>query len=207
MAQRLAQRDFKEVSLKTIVWTEAVLRESKRSLAALEREFCIKRKKSTSTRSCIWQKYKNGTVIPRNAEKGKRGLVERVDARYPETKKWFYSPLWSLCTGQPVGMDKIKAVYCGLPPDLRGLFVRDEQARFWRQPIDEVICQTLIRAPGLDGLIALFALLNEAEITQAPSLYKAVSEAIMTRLMDAKTDETELNTKVREALVRRLLET
>lgn len=192
----------KEVSLRTIVWTEAVLRVSGKPLAVLEREF-RQAKKSASARSCIWQKYKNGTVVPRNGEKGRPGLVERVELRYPKTAEFFKLQLWSLCTEQPVGMDKVKEIYCGLRPDLRALFVRDEKAKFWRRPINDDIWGDLIYAPGLDGLTALFALLKEAETIQNPELHETASWALVTRLMQAKTDEAALSLKVRKKLADR----
>lgn len=199
MTRLAAESRAKEVSLRTIVWAEAVLRVSGKPLAVLEREF-RQAKKSASARSCIWQKYKNGTVVPRNGEKGKAGLVERVELHYPGTAKWFYSPLWSLCTDRPVSMDRIKEVYCGLRPELKALFVRDEAARFWRRSISDDILGDLIHAPEIDGLTALFALIKEAETIQNPDIHKIASWAAVTRLKQAKTDDVVLNGKVREAL-------
>lgn len=199
MTRLASESRAKEVSLRTIVWTEAVLRVSGKPLAVLEREF-RQAKKSASARSCIWQKYKNGTVVPRNGEKGKAGLVERVELHYPGTAKWFYSPLWSLCTDEYVGMDRIKEVFCGLRQELRELFVVDEAATFWRQSTPEEICRELIYFPEFEGLIALFALLREAEIIQNPELHMEACWAVVTRLLQAKTDAMVLNLQVREAL-------
>jgi hypothetical protein len=127
-------------------------------------------------------------------------FIADVGAGYPETAEWFYSPLGTLCTDQPVGMDKIKEIYCELRPDLRALFVLDEKAKFWRQPIDDQLCDELIDTRGMDGLIALSALFKEAEITQNRDLHETASWALVERLLQAKTDEVILSAKVRETL-------
>lgn len=209
MAQQRAKHQTKEVSLRTIVWTDAVLRVSGKSLASLEEEFRQAKKKGVLTRSCIWQKYKNGTVVPRNAEKGRHGLVERVDARYSGTAEWFYLPLWRLCSDQSVSMAQIKDVYCGLGSELKALFVLDKQAVFWRKRFQEFddtyLCDELRFVGSPDGLIALMALLREAETTQNRELYQDASWALVDRLKNTKTDASWLSEAARDVLAQRVI--
>ena len=80
-------------------WFKFVSGKSKKTAAALEREFSEPLPgKNAIFRSCIWQKYKQGWVEPRSASRISRkpGLVERVEKRYPGGAKWLTSLIWRL---------------------------------------------------------------------------------------------------------------
>lgn len=138
----------------------------------LEREFSERRDGQKLPRSCIWEKYRRGEIVPRSGKRpdGSPNLLERVEVRYPGTTEWLYSPLWRLADKAPMAMSEIKEIYRGLPKLLKSVFIAPpEQATgiFWRRDFDvEHACEILLRYAQVDGFVALLALVKEAEITQ-----------------------------------------
>lgn len=167
--------DIKKMKVKT--WYKAVILKSKKTEKELEREFQPD-DEPRGNRSCIWMKYGSGEVVPRGGirKDGRLNLVDRVEMRYKETAKWLRTPLWRLIDRAPMSMDELQAIYEQLPDDLRVMFIALQKGfdgLFWRQPI--AIEKTLFYLKsrgGLDSLVAMLALVREAEIIQDREMHK-----------------------------------
>lgn len=167
--------DPKIRSMRVRAWVRAVKLASGLGLAELEEMFSQRLGVSTPSRSCIWEKYQRGEVVPRSRLQTKRGLslVERVEQRYPETAMWLSSPLWRLADKIPMEMSEIREIYEELPTPFHSIFIakRHEASEvFWRRPVDpEHVCQILRRLGERDAMGAIttsLAMVKEAEITQ-----------------------------------------
>jgi hypothetical protein len=129
-------------------------------------------------RSCIWNKYRRGEIVPRSGTRddGKLNLVEQVEARYPGTARWLSSPIWQVADKSPMEMSEIRMIYEGLPSTIRPLFIlsnAEAQGRFWRSQIDhKAVCSVLHRMSDLDALTAVLAMVKEAEAIQSPGGYE-----------------------------------
>lgn len=160
-------------SLRVQTWFRAVRLASGKTPAQLEREFSQPRGVPRMLpRSCIWEKYARGEVVPRSGRRrdGALNLVERVEARYPGTKQWLEWPLWRLADKAPMTMSEIKTIYEELPEPIRSMFIATKNGAcgiFWRRPIEiDHACEILLRYRGIHGLIAILAIVKEAEIIQ-----------------------------------------
>lgn len=161
-------------SMRVRAWVRAVKLASGLSLAELENTFSQHWMEQISpARSCIWDKYQRGKVVPRIGHKTKQGLslVERVEEKYPGTAKWLSYPFWRLADKSPMQMTEIREIYEGLPKLLRSIFIagRYEASEiFWRRPVeDEHVHEILLRLDdNIDALQTALAMVKEAEITQ-----------------------------------------
>ncbi len=169
--------DPKIRSMRVRAWVRAVKLASGLGLADLEEAFSQRLGADASSRSCIWDKYQRGEVVPRSRLQTKRGLslVERVERRYPGTAKWLTSPLWRLADMAPMEMSEIREVYEGLPYLFQSIFIAgpyDASEIFWRRPVDyEHVYTLLLRQRDLDALVTILAMVKEAEITQDQGLH------------------------------------
>ncbi len=171
-------------SLRVQAWFRAVTLASGKTPAQLEREFSERRSPPRMLpRSCIWEKYRRGEIVPRGGRRadGSPNLVERVEARYPGTKEWLVSPLWRLADKAPMEMSEIRRIYEGMPNLIRSIFVAPKtktQGLFWRRPVDiNHACEILLRIRDVDGLIALLAMMKEAETIQDQEQHFVAAEA------------------------------
>lgn len=153
-------------------WVRAVKLASGLGLAELEEMFSQRLGAGPSSRSCIWEKYQRGEVVPRIRLQTKRGLslVERVEQRYPGTAKWLTSPLWRLVDKAPMEMSEVREIYEGLPHLFRSIFIagpHEASEMFWRRPVDyEHVYTILLRQRDLDALVVALAMVKESETSQ-----------------------------------------
>lgn len=170
-------------SMRVRSWFHAVSQASGLTVGELEREF-REEGSARAPRSCIWNKYKRGEVVPRSRYQGdgRPKLVERVEARYPGAEKWLFSPLWRLADEAPMGGDEIRNIYEGLPPRIRKYFLLPEEISnkiFWRRELLDIeqILRYLIASHSVIDLLAALAMVREAEAVQSLKLYKYAVEA------------------------------
>lgn len=170
-------------SMRVRSWFHAVSLASGLTVGELEREF--REEGSTRVpRSCIWNKYKRGEVVPRSRYQGdgRPKLVERVEACYPGTEKWLFSPLWRLADVAPTAMSELREIYDGLPIRLRNLIVLPSALAsdvFWRREFDvQTVVTELFRFQTVDDLQLGLALLREAEVCQGHFLYRYLIEVV-----------------------------
>lgn len=164
-------------SMRVRSWFHAVSQASGLTVGELEREF-REDGSARAPRSCIWNKYKRGEVVPRSRYQGdgRPKLVERVEARYPGAEKWLFSPLWRLVDDAPMEMSEIREIYEGLSPKIRDLFILSPgQATnaFWRRELLDIepILRYLVASHSMDDLIAALTMVREAEEVQSFKLY------------------------------------
>lgn len=159
-------------------WFQAVSLASKLTPRELERKFSEPKSDEKVMRSCVWDKYRRGEVVPRSGTRpdGTLNLVHRVEATYPGTAKWLTLPLWRLLDKAPMEMSEIRCYLYGLPSLMQQIFIyRPEQPSglFWRRNTDYVdACDHLLRFGNLDGLTAVLALIKEAEVIQDQSQHQ-----------------------------------
>lgn len=153
-------------------WFQAVSMASQLTPRELEKQFGESEGDRKAKRSCVWDKYRRGEVVPRSGPRpdGELNLVDRVEAAYPGTAKWLTLPLWRLLDKAPMEMSEIRRNLEKLPDQMRQMFIYS-QARpsglFWKRDIDYVdACDLLLRFGSLDGLNAVLALAKEAEVIQ-----------------------------------------
>lgn len=161
-------------------WYRAVVKTSGLSTRDLERKFSESDAGRKVNRSCVWNKYRRGEVVPRSGQKpgGGVNLVDRVEAEYPETAKWLYLPMWRLLDGSPMEMSEIRQCYESLPPPIRSIFIQQKaepSSLFWRtRPLD---CkregELLLKFESLDGLTAVLAMYRESIIVQCRQQHAA----------------------------------
>lgn len=153
-------------------WFLAVSLASKMTPYELEKQFSEPENDRKVKRSCVWDKYRRGEVVPRSGTRpdGGLNLVDRVEAVYPGTAKWLALPLWRLLDKAPMEMSEIRRYLEGLPNLMRQMFIYSQaqpSGLFWRRDIDYVdACDHLLRFGSLDGLNAVLALVKEAEVIQ-----------------------------------------
>ncbi len=164
-------------SMRVRSWFHAVSQASGLTVGELEREF-REEGSARTPRSCIWNKYKRGEVVPRSRYQGdgRPKLVERVEARYPGTEKWLFSPIWLLLDAVPMEMSDLRRIYEGLPLRIRGYFVLPSSLVtkvFWRCPLhSEQQLMEFLRFHTVEDLVAAVALIREAEIIQNRPLFQ-----------------------------------
>lgn len=162
---------------KVMAWFDAVAEASGKTAADLEREFApaahVRWVNGMEIRPKLWEKYRRGEVEPRSIpSKGRKtSIVQEVESRYPGTAKWLSLPLWKLADfNQPVTMDELRAVYQGMPLEIRGLIIKDDVLEgeiFWRKQTDEdELLGQLAAIGGLDVATAILALVREAQVCQ-----------------------------------------
>lgn len=153
-------------------WFLAVSLASKLTPRELEKQFGEPKSNEKVKRSCVWDKYRRGEVVPRSGTRpdGGGNLVDRVEAAYPGTAKWLVLPLWRLLDKAPMEMSEIRRYLEGLPNLMRQMFIYSQaqpSGLFWRRDTDYVdACDHLLRFGSLDGLNAVLALVKEAEVIQ-----------------------------------------
>lgn len=153
-------------------WFRAVSLESGLTPRELEKTFSESEPKKKVQRSCVWDKYRRGEVVPRSGFRpdGGLNLVDRVEASYPGTAKWLTLPLWRLLDRAPMEMSEIRRCYEGLPNLMRQIFIytqAEPSGLFWRRDTDyDDACDHLLRFGNLDGLTAVLALVKEAAVIQ-----------------------------------------
>lgn len=170
-------------SMRVRSWFHAVSQASGLTVGELEREFreegC-----ASAPRSCIWNKYKRGEVVPRSRYQGdgRPKMVERVEARYPGTEKWLFSPLWRLADEAPIVMGELREIYEDLPSRLRKLIVLPSALAsdvFWRREFElQTLVTELFRFETIDDLQAGLALVREAEVCQGHFFYRYLIEVV-----------------------------
>lgn len=166
-------------SLRIKTWFQAIAEKSGLTAAELERQFA--RGGVGERRSCIWDKYRRGEVEPRS-DAGGDGLVERVERAYAGTAVWLSTPLWRLSDAVPMEMSDIRLIFEGIRhPLIRSIFVASKaeaSGRFWRRPVDpDDAAGHLLRFEDLDALVALLAMVREAEIIQRQEQHWAAISA------------------------------
>lgn len=181
------KEDPKVRSMRVRTWFRSVEMASGLTTRELERLFSDGGA-GKAKRSCIWNKYRAGTVAPRSgcSEKGRQNLVERVEKRYPGTAKWLSLPLWRLIDQAPIEMSEIRHFYEGLAPVLRTVFLasgRDALGLFWRRPVDAYdVCDLLKKQGDGDAFFAALVLTREAEITQNQVQHEVACSTALTLL-------------------------
>lgn len=181
---------------KVMAWFDAVAKASGKSAADLEREFApahVSWARGMEIRPKLWEKYKRGDVEPRSIpSKGRKtSIVQEVESRYPGTAKWLSLPLWKLADfNQTVTMGELKAVYQGMPMEIRGLIIKDDVLDgevFWRKQTEEgELLRQLAAVGGLDGVTAILALVREAQICQQENEFHPRLHALLAVLEEPK---------------------
>lgn len=154
-------------------WFRAVSLASKLTPRELEKQFGEPKSNEKVKRSCVWDKYRRGDVVPRSGLRpgGGANLVDRVEVVYPGTAKWLTLPLWRLLDKAPMEMSEIRRCYESLPRPMRAMFIHPdatESSAFWRVRTMncKADCELLLRFESLDGLVAVLTLKKEVECTQ-----------------------------------------
>lgn len=153
-------------------WFRAVSRASGLTPRELEKMFSESDSERKVKRSCVWDKYRRGEVVPRSGSRrdGGLNLVDRVEVVYPGMAKWLTLPLWRLLDKAPMEMSEIRRYQEKLPNLMRQMFIYSQaqpSGLFWRRDTDYVdTCDHLLRFGNLDGLTAVLALVKEAEVIQ-----------------------------------------
>lgn len=177
-------KEMKRLRVRT--WVEAVLHASGLTLVELEQKYSDAKTINPVARSCIWDKYRNGSVAPRIGIKpnGELHLAGRVEIDYPGTLQWLISPLWRLSDKAPMGMNEIRSIYEGMIYLFKSIFVETEHKTtgvFWRRNIEiEKCCKTLSHLDELTSFIALLTIIKEAEVNQDQEVHFYVFEHIFT---------------------------
>lgn len=160
-------------------WYRAVALASGLNSRELERKFSESDGSRKVKRSCVWNRYRRGEVVPRSGPRPDGGinLVDRVEKEYPGTARWLDLPLWRLLDKAPMEMSEIRRCYECLPPLIRSMFLHqdaDSSSGFWRQK--ELDCkgdgEVLLRFGNLDGFTAVLAMGKEALIVQSQKQHK-----------------------------------
>lgn len=159
-------------------WFRAVSLASKLTPRELEKQFGEPKSNEKVKRSCVWDKYRRGEVVPRSGQRpdGALNLVDRVEAAYPGTAKWLNLALWRLLDGATLELSEIKKGYDNLPNVLRSAFVKPDQSasqnKFWRRSVDvKRVCEQLVCLGTIESLTALLLMLREAELVQNQNTY------------------------------------
>lgn len=154
-------------------WFHAVSLESGLTPRELEKKFSESDTEKKVKRSCVWDKYRRGEVVPRSGPRpdGGLNLVDRVEAAYLGTAKWLTLPLWRLLDKAPMEMSEIRRCYESLPPVMRAMFIHPQatdSSVFWRRrELDcKKDCDVFLRFQDLDGFTAVLAMLRETESAQ-----------------------------------------
>lgn len=157
-------------------WYQAVVEASALGSRELERLFC-EDPLSAANRSCIWEKYRRGEILPRSGNRtgGRPNVVERVERRYPGTARWLAMPLWRLADHAPMGMHELRAFYNSLQKPIRDIFIAPDVLPsdvFWRRGVSFLdSCLILKRFENLEGFSAVLAIIKEMEVRQFPQTY------------------------------------
>ncbi len=159
--------------LRVQAWFRSVSIASGLTPRELEKKFSKSGHDRKVKRSCVWDKYRRGEVMPRSGLRpdGGPNLVDRVEAAYPGTTKWLTLPMWRLLDKAPMEMSEIRRCYENLPPPMRAMFIHPDATKssvFWRRrPLD---CKNdgemLLRFNNVEGLTAVLAMFRETESTQ-----------------------------------------
>jgi hypothetical protein len=182
-------------------WFGAVSAASGLTPRELETVFGERKQVGKVKRSCVWDKYRRGEVAPRSGTRsyGRLNLVERVEAAYPGTAIWLTTPLWRLADKAPMEMREVRRVYESLPPLLRSIFVAspsEANGIFWRRPVEiDHVCEILLRLRDQDALVAMLAMVKEAEVVQDQLFFSAVvssAEDLLAILQSSGTTRSDL---------------
>lgn len=153
-------------------WFRAVSLASGLTAHELETKFSESDSEKKVKRSCVWNKYRRGEVVPRSGLRpdGRLNLVDRVEAAYPKTAKWLTLPLWRLLDKAPMEMSEIRRCYESLPAAMRGMFIRQNantSSVFWRRgELNSRDCDVLLRFESIEGFTAVAAMFRESECAQ-----------------------------------------
>lgn len=164
-------------------WFQAVTDASKLTPRELERKFREDDGRKVS-RSCIWDKYRRGQVVPRSGPRpdGGLNLVDRVEKAYPGTAKWLTLPLWRLADKAPMEMSEIRRCYENLPNLMKALFI-DEAPKsgtvFWRANTKKRDYELLFKFADLNGFMAVLTMFREAQCCQDRERHKACFEMVL----------------------------
>lgn len=158
-------------------WFRAVSLESGLTPHELERKFSESETEKKVKRSCVWNKYRRGEVVPRSGLRpdGGLNLVDRVEAVYPGTAKWLTLPLWRLLDKAPMEMSEIRRCYESLPNLMKTLFIDDSPksgAVFWRANTRQKDYELLLKFSDLNGFTAVVTMFREAHCCQNREQYK-----------------------------------
>ena len=157
-------------------WFQAVTNASKMTTRELERAFREDDGRRVN-RSCIWEKYRRGEVVPRSGPRpdGKANLVDRVEEAYPGTAKWLTLPLWRLADKAPMEMSEIRRSYESLPSLMKSLFIEkalESGDVFWRANTKKKDYDLLLKFSDLNGFTAVLTMFREAQCCQDREQYK-----------------------------------
>lgn len=172
-------------AMRVRTWVEAVMYASGITLVELEQKFSENRLSDPVARSCIWDKYRNGYVVPRIGKRpnGDYHLANRVEACYPGTMLWLTSPIWRLADKAPMEMTEIRKIYEGMPYLFRSMFVEVEhkvKGVFWRRYVEiDKCCETLRNLETLPAFISLLTIIKEAEIIQDQDVHDYVFDVVI----------------------------
>lgn len=175
------QEDSLIRKMRVQAWFKAVTIKSGLSARELEEKFREDSGRKVK-RSCIWNKYRRGEVVPRAGyrEDGRPNLLEQVEAHYPGTSGWLLSPIWRLADPVPMEMSEIRGVYAALPAPMRSLFIvprTNREDRFWRSAVPaKKVHATLLCMRDFDAFVAALAMVREAETTQSRISYRNAVE-------------------------------
>lgn len=176
------KEDHEIRKMRVQAWFHAVSLESGLTPRELEKKFSESETEKKVKRSCVWNKYRRGEVVPRSGPRpdGKPNLVDRVETAYPGTAKWLTLPLWRLLDRAPMEMSEIRRCYESLPRPMRAMFIHPdatESSVFWQRKLaTEDSCAVLIKFGGIDGFIAMLAMIKEAEIIQDERSHRLVMQ-------------------------------
>lgn len=157
-------------ALRTLAWYDAVRRRSwLKTPYQLEKLFAPEKFRygpdGECIRPCQWDKYARGLVVPSTK------LAERVEARYPGTKRWLILPLWRVIRDPPPPVTELHAIIAAVRPALTAHLshpynvLHAERRQPHRLSSIKTI-DSLWRQGDVNALTALLACARDAELTQ-----------------------------------------
>lgn len=155
----------------TRAWFNAVSMASG-GMNARELEGMFARSGKSGSCSGIWGKYRDGKVCPKILPdfKGNPSIVERVERRFPGTKKWIAMPLWRVLGYSPMDMDQLRDLFWSFPGNIRKLLISERSPYkriFWRRPMElRQLFGHLVNMGTLDAITAILGVIKEFETTQ-----------------------------------------
>ncbi|MEJ6002688.1 hypothetical protein [Paucibacter soli] len=113
-----------------------------------------------------WDGYERGRKVP-EARPGRVDAVERAEAVFPGTARWFHSPLWRVLKREPMESHQIEAALLSLQPEVVDLLFKDDPGSLQRKRLAAMTIQHLDRLAALSSFDALVAAVLLVQLSTA----------------------------------------
>ena len=171
------------------VWFRSVVTQSGKNSTELASQFNDAAKGRAFAPSSLWSKYSRGDASPGHPTYG-MGLVERVDAEYPGTGRWYRHALWRALHPDPLTHVELRSLFEMLPQELRSALLHPFPGnRFWRkEPVSRIFLEELLSSPSIDSAACLACIAREAEINQDQLTHELAFQALQMVAADLMAD-------------------